>query len=114
MSQPAHVQITPAEERYRQALAEHARGASLDSLARRLGVKRTTLIWWRSELRRRDRQRQATSLPLLPVRVDPQPVRATAPSLEVALRTGEVVRVPPGFDADELRRLVVALERPTC
>ena len=114
MSQPTHVRVTPAEKKYRRVLAQHAQGASLDALARKHGVKRTTLVWWQSELRRRDRSRQAASAPLLPVRIDPTPVAQESRGFQVELPTGEVVRVPAGFDAGELRRLVVALERPTC
>ncbi len=63
---------TPAEGRYRRLFAERRRGESLAALAERIGAARGTLLWWRHELRRRDRARAArrTAVPaLLPVRV---------------------------------------------
>ena len=111
---------TPGEKKYRRLLAQHARGASLDALAREHGVKRSTLVWWSSELRRRDRLRarskDATFLPVRVAPAEPAPAALSAaesPGLEVLLATGDLLRVPPGFDADELRRLVSAL-RSAC
>ena len=34
--------------------------------------------------------------------------------LELVLRTGHVLRVPPGYDADHLHAVVIALEPPPC
>jgi hypothetical protein len=34
--------------------------------------------------------------------------------LELVLRTGHVLRVPPGYDADHLRAVVAALEAEAC
>ena len=44
----------PAVARYRRIFAEHAKGVSLKALAKRHGVKRKTLVWWRWEVGRRD------------------------------------------------------------
>ncbi len=58
----------------------------------------------------------------LPVRiVEPHAVRepdrpppGSPPSIQVLLGGGRRVAVGPGFDADDLRRVVVALELPGC
>lgn len=47
------------------------------------------------------------------VEVRPTPGPATAPALELVL-AGRVLRIPVGFDADTLRRAVLALEAAPC
>ena len=117
---------TPAEARYRKILKEHERGVSLTTLARRHGLKRSTLVWWKWQLGRRDRDRRSRRLrkakgvpQLVPVRFEP--TSAAAPPrdpnterFEVLLRSGRAVRVPPGFDDGELGRLVRVLEADAC
>ena len=51
---------------------EMARGEDAESIARRHGVKARTLVWWRSELVRRAREKSAAAPAprLLPVVVD--------------------------------------------
>ena len=95
---------------YRQALSEHAAGTSLETLARRLGVKPVTLKWWKSELKRRDR-----SQTFLPVKVvePPPPARPPHP-FEVEHPSGSLIRVPPGFAGEDLARLLRALEHARC
>ncbi len=60
--------------------------------------------------RRRLRQRPGPGTRFLPVaiRVDPEPVAAAA--LELVLSGERRLRVPPGFDAATLRRLLAVLE----
>ena len=95
--------MTPKEQRYRDAIAEHERGASIAVLARRLGVKPSTLVWWRYELKRRDRSR-AEPGPLLPVRVA-QPSAPSSPrDFELALPGGVQLRIPAGFDPCDFDR----------
>jgi len=113
---------TPAEKKYRRILAEHARGASLEKLAKEHGVKTSTLSWWKSQLRCRDRVRaqrfraaKKSTAKLLPVRVEAsRPPEPSDAGFEVLLRTARLVRVSRGFDGDELARLVGVLERSSC
>ena len=53
-------------------VGELSRGEDAESIARRHGVRTRTLVWWRSELARRAREKPgSTSAPrLLPVVVD--------------------------------------------
>ena len=55
----------------------------------------------------------------VPVRVVPSAISVTPPSaavgLELVIGSSRVVRVPPHFDADTLRRLLTILEeKPSC
>ena len=49
---------------------ELSRGEDAESIARRHGVKARTLVWWRSELVRRAREKPVSGPRLLPVVVD--------------------------------------------
>jgi hypothetical protein len=109
---------TPAEEteterEWRALLAEQSkRGLGTGEFAAMRGVRAAALTWWRSEIARRDRDReQARASTLLPVRVTGMFASAPSPALEVVIRGGErVVRVPPGADLTQLRAVVEALE----
>jgi hypothetical protein len=60
----------------------------------------------------RARDARAAARPaFVPIHITPA---VAAPSLEVALHNGRVVRVPPGFDLVHLRAVVAALEGQTC
>src|SRR5262249_23639119 len=60
-----------------------------------------------------DRRSAPTPLPaFMPVTLEAAASAETA--LEVVLLHGRVLRVRPGFDADELRRLLTVLEAPSC
>ena len=110
-------------ERFWSALIEEraASGQSLREFAAERGVVASTLAWWSSEIRRREARRagkptprrpakKAEAIPLVPVTL----AESNGPSVfEVALPGGAAVRVPTGFDADSLRRLVAVLEE-TC
>lgn len=98
-----------SEETYRAAFAEHAAGTSLDELARRLGVTRSTLKWWKSRLKRRDKAKA-----FLPVRVVDSPAPSSPRPFEVEHPSGALIRVPPGFAGDDLTRLIRALEHARC
>lgn len=134
----------PAVARYREILAELEEGVTLAALAKRHGVKRKTLVWWRWEVARRDelaakaakpgktkrrspaKERAPKSVaapppPLLPVVLGaPEPAlpateaQAGRAGFEVALPSGVEVRVPAGFDAADLRRLLAVLGAPGC
>jgi transposase-like protein len=94
---------TAAWSAARRKLVEAVRAGRLSQAeaARELGVSSSTVRdWVRSE-------EAAARFVAVDVRDDaPQP----APAIEVVLAGGRVVRVPPGSDADEVARLVRALE----
>ncbi|MCC7108310.1 MAG: hypothetical protein IT382_03400 [Deltaproteobacteria bacterium] len=110
------------EREWRGRLTRWAKsGLRADEFAEREGVTVSTLYRWARRLelgpvkqgRGRPRNLRSVAPPgLLPVIVTPAvvtPEPAPAPVLEVLLRGGEVVRVPPGFDDDTLARIVRAL-----
>jgi transposase-like protein len=71
---------------------ELAQGGDADEIARRHGVRTRTLIWWRSQLRRKSRAKASKKQPrLLPVvvRSTARPVRVGPESaLEVFVEVG--------------------------
>lgn len=72
---------------------ELSRGGSAAVIARRHGVSERTLMWWRSELRRRAKAPAAPKVPvseprLLPVMVSDGPVRIEPDGLEVVVEFG--------------------------
>src|SRR5438128_2424441 len=105
------------EKKYRELLEQQGReGLSREEAAARAGVKPSTLTWWRSQLKRLDRERSSPAetggTSLLPVTIrDAAPTTCVVrPSLsaayEVVLGRGRVLRVPRGFDASEVHALV--------
>ena len=91
-----------------------ASGLTKSEFARAVGVRPTTLAWWRWNLRARDRRAgaSATDAGLVFAEVellaDSDSARGPAPDFVVEL--GAVrVRVAPGFHAGELQRLLAAL-----
>jgi len=90
-------------------------GLALASFARDRGVVPATLSWWRWELRRRAQARRSPAPPaFVGVQVVDAPVAARPLPFEVVLRGRRIVRVPAGFDAAELGRLLGALESARC
>lgn len=83
----------PAEW-WAERLEELAQGGDAGEIARRHGVRTRTLIWWRSELRRKSRDKEGRKPRLLPVVVR-TPARAAHPAgseqgLEVFVEVGAV------------------------
>jgi transposase len=103
--------LDPARERrWRRLLAKwETSGLNAKEFCAREGVTRTALAHWRKEIAARDAwaAKRGTAL-FIPVHV------SAAPALEVALPSGRVVRVPPGFAPGHLRAVVAALEGPPC
>lgn len=109
-------------------------GQGVRSYCREHGLSEPLFYAWRRTIQERDRQagrgsqrgrRQARTLVestathgLLGDGVPqfvPVTIAAAAPSLEVVLGDGRVVRVPAGFDAGTLRQLLAVLEEaPPC
>jgi hypothetical protein len=95
-------------------------GWSAAGFAAARGLCVRTLLWWRSRLKRRGRDRQVASaqraLQLVPVRVEGEPQDApgaTEPSVawEVVAPTGHVLRVVEQGAAPVLREALVAVAR---
>lgn len=109
---------TRREREVEEALEEgNRRGEGEDAVAKRLGIKVSTLRWWASQIRCRAARRQgagpgsptALAAPaFIEVHVES---RRPALGFEVVIENGREVRVPLGFDAGELVRLVQVLER---
>jgi hypothetical protein len=82
-------------------------GEGAEVFAGRRGYSKERLRRWGARLNR-------TARPvLLPVRVLAKALRE-APPLEVVLRGGRVLRVPGGFDKDQLAELLHTLEALPC
>jgi len=98
-------------------VAELAASGDARAVARRHGVTERTLIWWRSELRKRSRE--ATEQRLLPVVVGRAPqraaaVRTPADELEVVVEIGAARMTLRGdVTAEHLAAIVTASSR-TC
>jgi hypothetical protein len=92
-------------------------GLGANRFAEQEGVTVSTLYRWARRLglgpvkQGRGRPRTGVRPAMLPVVVTPDAVALLepAPTLEILLRGGEVVRVPRGFDDDTLVRVVRAL-----
>jgi len=86
--------------------AQEKSGLAVREFAASRGIAAATLYWWRSKL-----TRSATEL--VPIEVVARDFEiehaATTASFDLLLPCGSLLRVPHGFDAGELRRLVAAL-----
>jgi transposase-like protein len=97
------------EEQARQVLARAEReGLSTAALARELKVSVQKIYWWRQRLRADARE---TEPRFMEVRVATEP---QAKPFAVQLRNGRMVAVWPGFDAEELQRLLSTVEGVEC
>ena len=90
-----------------------ASGLSAAEFALEIGVNPRTLTYWKWKLGRPE-QRSAAPRPefveVVPTASALRSGGASLDALEVVLVGGVVIRVPARFDADALRRVVVALE----
>jgi hypothetical protein len=77
------------------------------------GLSYANFQWWKSELKRRNRTRAVVPM-FAELRGVSLLAESSAPTIEVALRQGRVVRVHPGFDAGTLAAVVQALEGLPC
>lgn len=107
---------TPREREMRALVSDwRSSGQPLTAFARDRGVTPATLSWWRWALRRRAQARRSPApTAFVGVEVVDAPVAAKPLPFEVVLRGRRVVRVPAGFDAVELARLLGALEPARC
>lgn len=125
-------EVRKREEYWRGILAEQQQsGLTHSEFCRQKSISKNSYFWYKRELARRDgkrstsgarlkceRQRQATK----PVSLVPVTIRAknapgepgAAERFEVELRHGRVLRIPPAFRAEDLRRLLTILEEEAC
>jgi transposase-like protein len=100
-----------AEARWRSLIAaQEQSGESVARFAERRGLNSATLYWWRSRLRSRERE-QPEFVPIEIFGAERPAAAAIDGVFELELAGGRRLRVPPRFDADELARLIVAVER---
>lgn len=95
-----------------------ASGQSLRAFSRREGIAYAKLMYWRRKLRQeetpaakgRGKLAAAEHGALVPVRiVRDQPANVEGAWFEIRTANGHALRVPPGCDEGELRRLVLVL-----
>jgi transposase-like protein len=93
-------------------------GQSLRAFSRREGIAYAKLMYWRRKFRQEegpaaeDRGKRAAGerRGLVPVRVVPdEPASSGEAWFEIRTGNGHALRVPPGCDEGELRRLVLVL-----
>lgn len=119
------------EQFWRRTLTRFATaGLNIRDFCRRHRLAETAFYFWRRAIAARDREpgRPAVAPKSRPT-PRPKPRRTAPPSprptfvpvrvvpdrpLEVVLRSGHVVRVPPGSDPSYLRAVVAALEAGVC
>lgn len=109
-----HGTLTEAEARV--LLEELARsGKTLAAFAHDKGMSGSRLGWWKKKFSKH-RAGSGAQAPaaFVPVRVKPALAPVGAAPFEVVLRCGHTLRVPAGFDAAALRRLLAALEGGAC
>ena len=96
-------------------IEELAQGGDAEDIARRHGVKTRTLIWWRSQLRKKARDRTGRKPRLLPVVIRSAPRAAPAPAepaLEVFVEVGAARMTLRGaVTAEHLAAIVSASAR---
>ena len=103
---------SPLEAAWRDRITRwRASGRNVRDFCRREGLSEPSFYSWRRTLAERDADAASDAPVFVPVHVRAGP---TSPALEVVLRSGHVLRVPHGFDPEQLRRVVAALETPPC
>jgi hypothetical protein len=105
------------KERYwRDVLRQWNRsGQTIRAFCDEHGLSEPSFYGWKRTIGERDQQRETGEPVFVPVRVTTTTTAtAAAAALEVVAGAGRVVRVPAGFDADTLRRLLAVLEAPSC
>lgn len=108
---------------WRRVLNEQKRsGLNQTAFCRSKSLSPPTYFWWKREIAARDAKRMSSAKvcrgreergaprALIPVRVVERPATYSAP-FEIVLRDQKLLRVPQDFDAEGLRRLVLALEQ---
>lgn len=112
------------EDKWRGILREQrTSGLSHSAFCRKKKISANAYFWWKREIRKRDARRKRKGREAPSERPQLVPVRISAAGFldgersepfEVALPGDRVVRVPAGFDAASLRRLLAVLEDAAC
>jgi len=109
------------ERRWRALVAEQdCSGLTIAAFCLNHELACSAFHYWKRELRTRDAQRRSArpTARFLPVVVTDVPSASSAPSalpLELALPSGEVLRVPAGFDSATLAQVLAVLRgAPAC
>jgi transposase len=91
-----------------------ASGLSAAAFAAREGLAAKRLVWWRWKLRSSPMTPSVTAIDFLPARIVDASSRlpSAASPIEIVLPNGRVVRVPAGFDAAELERVLAVAAGP--
>lgn len=115
MAKASAAKVSAAEARWAKRVERLERsGLSLRAFAEREGLKRGSLSCWKWKLAGRRGRRRPASPSVAPLRFVELTAKAASPAgavgFEVVLASGRRVRVPGGFDAGELSRLVQVLE----
>jgi hypothetical protein len=130
MARP-HLRDPKRERRWRVLLTRWQQsGLNVRDFCRRHHLAETAFYFWRRTITARDRQTtrptpNPRSRPTSSPKSRPTPIPSPRPRfvpvrvvpdrpLEVVLRTGHVLRVPPGSDVSYLRAVVTALEAGVC
>lgn len=87
--------------------AQEKSGQTVRDFAESRGITPTTLYWWRSELKRRGTKLVPVEIVEHDIVVDAHD--SVAPGFELEVDRTMTLRIPTGFDATELRRLLSAL-----
>lgn len=102
-----------AKRIYWQGVVDSWRVSGLGELefCRRHAISVTKFRWWRKRVK--SREHPAGGFVPVHVRCEANPA-AAKPCIEVVTAGGLVIRVPPGFDADTLARVVEVVEAVSC
>ena len=103
------------EARWRRLIQEQEQsGRTVRAFAADRGLSLSTVYWWRSKLSRR-----SPTAPVVPAMVEVAVRDIGRPSIsakdrlaafELQIRGDMTLRIPPGFDSNELRRLLETLQ----
>lgn len=88
-------------------------GTSMAQKARELGISAQKLYWWRHRLKEEALAKRQPGPTFIELRAGSE--KQTQPTgFTVHVRGGRALEVVPGFDAEELGRLIAALEVLAC
>lgn len=97
----------------RQVLERIERSGKSDvQMARKLGVSPQRIYWWRNRLKKQTPSGQAASPAFLEVTVADR--GSSSRPFEIYTHAERKVVVWPGFDAEQLGRVLAVMEKPSC
>jgi len=90
-------------------LAQERSGLTARDFAESRGIAPTTMYWWRSRLGRRRAAPELVPVEIVEHDVTVERRGPRSPHFELQIDDAMMLRIPAGFDADELRRIVQSL-----